>query len=201
MDLHYATIGIIAGVIEGIAFVPYIVAILRGKTRPHRGSWFIWTLLGLVVVLSYGSAGAEATLWVPLAMFVGMLCISVLSLKYGVGGWEDSLDRYCLIGALIGLLCLLIFTSPLIALSVAIITDVFAAVPTVRKSIYDPESEDVLAWSLAFLANVLNLIAIEEWTIGIAGYPVYASIVFGAICFPLLRYAYLKRRHKYKPLS
>ena len=87
-----------------------------------------------------------------------------------------------------GVVCLIVFSSPLVALTIAIITDVFAAVPTVKKSILDPASEDVYAWTLAFIANALNIAAIREWSFDIAGYPVYATLVFAAICFPLLKY-------------
>lgn len=161
---------------------------VRRKTRPHRGSWFIWALVGFVLLASYHRAGAEETIWVPLIMFAGPLIVFLLSFKYGVGGWEDPLDRYCLIGAVMGVVCLIVFSSPLVALTIAIITDVFAAVPTVKKSILDPASEDVYAWTLAFIANALNIAAIREWSFDIAGYPVYATLVFAAICFPLLKY-------------
>ncbi len=187
MNLSYELFGYIAGVVEVIAFIPYIIAMVRGKTRPHRGSWFIWTVLGLILLLSYRAAGAEETIWVPLVMFIGPLIVFILSFKYGKGGWEDSLDKYCLIGAIVGFSCLVVFESPMIALTVAILSDVFAAIPTVRKSILDPDSEDVTAWTLAFIANLINLLAIDKWTIEIAIYPIYAVLIFGIITFPLLR--------------
>lgn len=181
-------IGLIAGAVEIVAFVPYIYSIIAGSTTPHRGSWFIWTFLGFVLLVSYYSAGAEETIWVPLIMFIGPLIVTLFSFKYGVGGWDDPLDRYCLVGALIGIACLFTFKSPLIALTVAIFTDIFAAVPTVRKSITHPASEDALAWGLAFTASILNLGAIDNWSFAIAGYPVYATLIFAAICFPLFRH-------------
>ncbi len=33
--------GWVAGVLSLVAFVPYIVAILRGETRPNRATWWI----------------------------------------------------------------------------------------------------------------------------------------------------------------
>lgn len=193
---HFEIIGIFAGIIEVCAFAPYIFSMVRGKTRPHRGSWFIWTLVGFVLLVSYYQAGAEETIWVPLIMFVGPLVVFLLSFKYGVGGWEDPLDKYCLIGALVGVGCLAIFSSPLVALTVAIATDIFAALPTVKKSILEPASEDVYAWSLAFVANALNIAAIREWSLEIAGYPVYATLVFAIICFPLLKYHASRALHR-----
>ncbi len=192
MQFSHELFGIIAGVIELVAFVPYIVSIFRGKTIPHRGSWIIWTILGFVLLMSYRAAGAEETIWVPLMMFLGPLVITVLSMRYGTGGWEDSLDRYCLVGALVAIVCYFIFDTPLVALSIAILTDVFAAIPTVRKSIWQPYSEDVIAWSLAFIASILNIAAIDTWNLSIAGYPIYASIIFAAICIPLWKYRVLR---------
>ena len=39
----------IAMVLTFVAFYPYIRAILKGKTRPHVFSWFIWAAVTFTV--------------------------------------------------------------------------------------------------------------------------------------------------------
>ncbi len=190
--MNYELIGEIAGIIHILAFVPYFIAILHGTTRPHRGSWFVWAALSFALLVSYDAVGGEEAIWSPVAMFVGSSVIFLMSLRYGVGGWESPLDRYCLIGALTGIAALYVFQTPLIALAISMLTDVFAAVPTAKKAIDDPESEDVTAWGLAFLASIINLWAIDDWSFNISGYPVYAVLIFALICAPLF-YHHAKR--------
>ncbi len=194
--MPHALIGEIAGIIHILAFVPYVVAILHGKTKPHRGSWFVWALLSFALLASYRAAGGDETIWSPLAMFVGSFVIFLMSLRYGVGGWDSRLDQYCLVGALSGVAALFIFSSPLIALSISMLTDIFAAVPTVHKSIIDPESEDLTAWGMALFASVVNLLAIDDWSIAISGYPIYAVLIFAAVCWPLMRYRFIHTTHR-----
>jgi hypothetical protein len=184
-----------AAIVHFIAFAPYILSIIRRKTRPHRGSWFVWTLLGFLLLVSYSAVGADETIWMPITLFLGPLVILLLSLRYGVGGWDDAHDKYCMVGACIGLTSLLIFNTPFIALYVGILTDLFAAIPTVRKSIIDPESEDALAWSLALIASILNLFAIDDWSFHLSSYPVYAAIVFALITLPLVHHRWSKNIH------
>ena len=47
-----ALAGIAAAVISLIDPVPYIRDILRGATRPHRGTWLIWSALGATAFAS-----------------------------------------------------------------------------------------------------------------------------------------------------
>ena len=53
-----ALAGLAAAVLSLIDPVPYIRDILRGKTRPHRGTWLIWSVLGATAFASQFADGA-----------------------------------------------------------------------------------------------------------------------------------------------
>ena len=53
-------LGILAGVAAVVNTIPYIRDIVRGTTRPHRGTWLIWAVLAVVV---YGSQRADGASW------------------------------------------------------------------------------------------------------------------------------------------
>src|SRR5688572_11025851 len=93
-----AMAGKVAGVVSFVAFVPYILAILRGETKPNRATWWIWTVVGFMLGASYYSSGANNTIWVPVSYIVGPLVTALLSIKYGEGGW-NRFDKGCLLGA------------------------------------------------------------------------------------------------------
>ena len=174
------TAGMVAGILTLLSFIPYIISILRKKTRPNRASWFIWTVVGFMCGASYYSAGASHTICVPVSYMIGPFFTAILSLKYGEGGWT-RFDRGCLLvaGASLGLWW--VFNSPLVALVINLIIDFMGALPTIRKSYYEPEKEDKTAWAMGFMGNTANLFAVERWSFAIAVYPVYMFIGCGII--------------------
>ncbi len=173
-------VGLIAGVLALSAAIPYIRAILRGETRPSRATWFIWTVVGLLIATSYYAAGARQTIWVAVVYFVDPLIVAVLSIKFGEAGWT-LLDRLCLAGAGIGVLLWWLSGSPLVALIANLVVDAFGALPTIKKSYCRPQSEDRTAWALALAGATANLFAIEAWSFEIAAYPVYMFLNVASI--------------------
>jgi len=176
MAVNPALVGKIAGALSFSAFIPYIVSTLRGINRPNRATWIIWTAVGISILLSYSAAGAKETVWVAAANLAAFGLVLILSFKYGEGGW-NLFDAVCLGGAAFGFALWWWFQSPLPTLYSGIFVDLIGALPTLRKSYYDPKSEDLLAWVLFFVANALNLLAIREWNLAIASYPVYMSFI------------------------
>ena len=178
--------GWIAGVLSFLAFLPYIVAILRGQTRPNRATWWIWTTAGLVLGASYHFSGAETTIWVPVSYIVGPLVTALLSIRYGEGG-STPLDRGCFAGAGAGLLFWWWFNSPVVALVMTLGVDFAGAVPTIKKAYLAPHTEDRLAWALFIAGNAFNLLAVDRWEFAIAIYPVYMFLASGTIAALVLR--------------
>jgi hypothetical protein len=171
-----AVAGIVAGALSFLAFVPYVLSTLKGKNRPNRATWTIWTAVGVSLLASYAAAGARETLWVAAANLLAFLFVLALSFKYGVGGWK-ALDVSCLIGAALGFLMWWWSDSPLPTLFSGLFIDLVGAVPTVAKAWKEPESENLLAWILFCAANAINLLAIKTWTVVLASYPLYMVFI------------------------
>lgn len=186
MSNWQTAIGIVAGFVSIICFVPYIITIFQGKTRPNRASWWIWAINGSILCASYYSAGASNTIWALICAVIAQFAISILSLKYGEGGW-NRFDRSCLIGAGISILLWWLFSSPLLAIIFTLTIDVLGALPTIKKSYYEPEKEDLLTWILYVVASILNLLAIEQWSFVILAPPLYVFCVNAVIVLLLLR--------------
>jgi hypothetical protein len=179
-------IGAIAGVFALVGFIPYWWAIWQGKTRPNRATWWIWSIVGIAIALSYRSAGADATIWVPITYVIGPLVTSLLGIKFGEGGWT-KLDRICLVGVGIGSILWGVCRSPTLALGINIAIDFLGAIPTIHKSFRHPDSEDKLAWGLFTIANALNMLAIDRWRWQIAIYPIYMFLLCATISIFLWR--------------
>ena len=57
-----ALLGVSAGLVGVFDTVPYLRDVLRGSTRPHRGTWLIWSALAVVVCLAQWADGASWSL-------------------------------------------------------------------------------------------------------------------------------------------
>ncbi len=186
MIFHFHSfMGITAGFLSFIAFIPYILSTLKGKNRPNRATWIIWTIVGVILLFSYKAAGATDALWVSIANVLAFGMVLSLSFKYGEGGW-NSFDLLCLTGAAIGLFLWWYFSSPLPALYMSILVDLIGAIPTFKKSYLDPAGENLLSWILFWIANTLNLFAVQEWNMAMATYPIYLFLLTGALALILV---------------
>lgn len=193
-----AVIGIVAGFLSLLGFVPYLFTIYQGKTRPNRATWSIWAIVGIILSTSYYSSGAVDTLWVPACSAIGHVLIAILAFKYGEGGW-NRFDRVCLLGSGISLFLWWRFSSPVIALSINIVIDFLGALPTIRKSYYEPKTEDPLTWMIFLAAHTLNLFAINHWSFALSAYPLYLFSVTSTIVVLLLRPKRQIQPNCYKP--
>lgn len=173
-------LGIIAGVFSFSAYLFYIVAILKGYTKPSRATWFIWAVVGVILAISYRASGAQDTVWVAVSEAIAPTMIAILAIKYGQGGAE-TVDIIAFGGALFSLFLWWYFGSPVVALVTNLAIDFFAAVPTIVKSWKNPKEEDKFAWTLTQMGNVFNLFAIDKLMFGVIIYPVYTFIIDGIV--------------------
>lgn len=179
--------GVLAGVISLLAYIPYIASIIRRKTVPSRTTWWILFFVGVVTLITYEESGASNTIFFLVGDVIGAFLTALLSILYGKDGIR-FFDKMCFLGALISLGFWVIFQeSPTVAFSVSLTVEVIAIIPTVRKTYFDPNEEDVVAWLLTFIAAVANLYAIETWSLIVASYPVYEFFINGVVIFFLSR--------------
>lgn len=180
--------GYIAGTFSALGYLLYILAILKGTTKPSRTTWWIWTPIAVTLYLSADASGAKETLWVALSEVIGITLIAVLSIKFGESSREEG-EAYCIIGSAISLVILV--WMPGAALVVSLITDSFALWPTIKKSMVNPEHEDLAAWSVTQTGNFFNLLAISSVQFGDVVYPVWLFVLDGILLYVLI---FRKRR-------
>ncbi len=178
--------GIVAGIFSFSAYLFYIVAILKGETKPSRATWFIWAFIGIVLAVSYKASGAEDTIWVAVSEAIAPTIIALLAIKYGTGGTE-KIDIFAFVGSAFSLFLWWYFGSPVVALVANLAMDFFAAIPTIKKSWHNPHQEDRFAWSLTQIGNLFNLFAIDKIIFAVIIYPAYTFVIDGIITGLLFR--------------
>lgn len=172
--------GISAGLLGVAAAIPYIRSILNHKTIPHRVSWLIWLLLGIVILISQLDKGARWSILLICASLVNNTLIFFISLKYGTGGTSIR-DKTALAIAIMGIILWAVTTQAYYGLFFAIFADAIGTFLTAEKAYKKPGSENPVAWTLSATASICGLLAVQAYTIGQTIHPLYAVLGGGSI--------------------
>ena len=184
---NYEIFGIIASIVSVISFIPYLISIFKGETKPSSASWWTWTILMFIAVISSWAGGAPwQILLLPSWLCISQLVVSILSIKYGDNDW-DLLNKLYIGGAIIGLLLWVLTGNPLLALGFSIVADLFASIPNFRHVFFNPEQEDRFAWTLGWLAAFFEILAIKNWTFASSAWPIYFILNMTVVLFFLYK--------------
>lgn len=190
MEWH-AILGIAASLIWIGSAAPYILSIVRGKTRPSAVSQFLWTILGVIDVAAQYSAGASWSILTVAAVTFNTGVFTVLALV-GYGYKNNKLswaDWICLILAPVALVAWYLTSNPVMALWFSLAANTLAAVPTFIKTYKNPESELALGWALVTVAGIMGIVSNTIWTPANLIIPVYITVE----CAIIAALAYLGR--------
>jgi hypothetical protein len=173
-------LGVLA-VLVGIAdTIPYVRDTVRGATRPHRGTWLIWSSLAIVVCFSQRADGASWSLLMAAAQAVLTSLVFVLAIRRGEGGVSTG-DRLMLAIACGGVLGWISADEPIVATACVIAADLIGATLMIPKTYRDPESETLATFAFASLSGLLAAGAVGTPDLSLLLYPIYFGLVNGAI--------------------
>ncbi len=182
-----------ATIIAIVAYIPYLIDMLRGKNQPHLYTWIsiflITTVIAYIQVI--GGAGIGA---IPTILGAGINGIILFyCFKYGTKDVVFT-DKICLAISVIGFFSyLLLQGQPIIALAIVTIAEIISFIPTFRKTWNNPYSESLPSYYLLILKLSLILVALEAYNLLTVSYSVLWISVF--IVFLMSVYY---RRTKYK---
>ena len=173
-------LGVLAGAVGVADTIPYVRDILRGATRPHRGTWLIWGVLAVVACLSMRADGATWSLVMAACQAVLTGVVFVLALRWGVGG-VGWLERVMLVVAAAGVAGWIVAEEPIVATCCVIAADLIGAAMMVPKSYRDPESETLVTFALASVGGALAAGAVGAVDVSLLLYPLYYCLINGAL--------------------
>lgn len=183
--MDHGMIGIVAGVLALGGYIPYIYTIFTGATKPNKATWIIWSVVGGLLAFSYLAEGDPNSIWLPLGYFIGPLIVAILSFRYGYSEWS-KLDIICLVTAMISVIPWVLSKDATLTLVINVLIDSTGAIPTLVKTYREPDTEDLTAWTIFFIANTLQLFSISQWHISVI-YPVYLFFLAAAMVLLIVK--------------
>lgn len=171
-------VGYTASIILVVGLIIYLRAILKGKVTSNRVTWGVWTLVNLLFVSSYyTSVGLVSSMWVGLAYVFGTAMIFIFLMRYGKEGYWTWVETTSITAVIAISVVWFVTRSPFAVLILTLCIDVLGAIPLFVALWKNPRADYGPAWYLGFLANFLNLLAIEKWDYVNAIYPLYLTVL------------------------
>ena len=190
---NYTIIGLVSGLFSVLAYVPYVFLIYKKRINPHPFSWFLWAVLGFSTLVTYIGVGAKETLPIAFVSFFGPFLVFLLTLRYWKGKFP-RFDYFCLGFSFLAIIIYIVFKEAAIALTISLLGDLFAALPTIRKTYKDPSSENIWTWFLFTLSAFIALFAIKDFSYGILIFPLYLFVYESLMCILILRKRFIFKK-------
>lgn len=185
-------IGHISGFLVFSSIIPYGIRVFQRKITPNIVTWFIWSIVGVAILLNYKGSGAKNNVWPAIFGCINPVLITFIAVFRGKVALITKFDIVCLILGLISIILWLILKSHQetlqYALYVGIIGDLCAGVPTWNFVKEHPDEDRPLMWVLYGIGYGLAVFAITDHTFANYILPIYMSVMVVIVAIPLIRY-------------
>lgn len=169
-------LGVAAIAITVIAFLPYIRAILKGKTKPHIFSWIIWGSTTFIVFLAQYADNGGAGAWPIGVSGLITLYVAWLAYKKKADSSITRLDWVFFAFAMAALPLWAITSSPLWAVILLTSVDLAGFGPTITKAYRFPFEEQLTFFVLMMLRNLISIAALEHYSLTTVLFPAAVAL-------------------------
>lgn len=186
--------GFLSGGLVAVSIIPYSIRVYQRKILPRLTSWILWWLIGLAILATYKSSGAQENAWPVIFGFFnpGIVAMLIVFRQRGRIEKPDKVEISCLIIGLVSLgMWLVVYGNRELsqyALYLAMVADLCAAVPTIKFVWKYPDSDRPFAWILFAIAYGLAIFSITEPTFANYVLPIYMVVGASSVALPLVLY-------------
>lgn len=154
--------------------ISYLVDTIKGKTKPNKVSWFMWSLAPLIAFTAEIKEGVGLASLMTFSVGFGPLLIFISSFINKKSNWKiQKLDLLCGLLSVVGLILWQITKIGNIAILFSLISDGAASVPTIIKAYHYPETENANVFILSAINAILTLLTIRIWNFAHVAFPLY----------------------------
>lgn len=166
----------------------YALQTIKGKTKPNRVSWLLWSIAPLIATAAGLASGVT---WAVLPVFIsgfGPLLVFLSSCANTSAYWKlKRFDYLCGIFSLLALLLWFITKNPNVAIVFAILSDAAAAIPTLKKAWWHANTETYAPFLGGFFSAATGFFAIQHWIFAALAFPIYLLFINVALITSIWR--------------
>ncbi len=166
----------IAIILTFIAYLPYIISIYRGKTKPHVFSWIIWGITTCIIFFAQLADEGGLGAW-PIGLS-GLITLGVAYQAYLCKSdvTISRIDWAFFISSLATLPLWYLLSDPMWAVIILTLVDVLGFGPTIRNAYINPYHEQLTFYALFAIRNIISIGALENYSITTLCFPVVISV-------------------------
>jgi hypothetical protein len=179
---------IIGALIGAAGSVAYLVDTVKGKVKPNRVSFLLWSIAPFIAFAAQINQGVG--LESVMTFGTGFLPMTVFAASFVNKKAEWKVTRFDLVCgflSIIGLALWLVTKVGNVAILFSILADGLAAVPTIVKAYRYPDTELAWPWLATVFGVVLTLLTLSEVTFANSGFIIYILLV-DAFIFSLIQF-------------
>jgi len=175
IDGHFVILGALLSLVGSAR---YALQTVRGRTRPNRVTWFLWAIAPIIGFIAQLDGGVGLPSIMTLSVGVGPAIIFLASFVNPVSYWRIApFDVACGLASVLALVVWLSLDDPKAAVVCAVLADLLAGVPTIRKGWSDPATENGAVFVLSAANAVVTLFTIDRWDVATWAFPVYIAAI------------------------
>lgn len=187
---------ILGSLISFIGSASYLIDTVKGKVKPNRVSFLMWSLAPLVAFFAQLKSGVGIQSLMTLTVGLSPLSIFVASFFNKNSEWKiTKFDLTCGGLSFLGFILYLVTKDAVLAVAFSIMADGLASLPTIKKSFTDPETESGAPYLASAISAVITMLTFKTWDFINAGFSIYIFIVC-VIIFSLVQFKLGKSRTK-----
>jgi hypothetical protein len=194
---YFIIIGTLIGAAGSVAYLAHTV---KGKVKPNRVSFLLWSIVPFIAFSAQISQGVGLEALMTFSTGFLPLTVFIASFFNKQSEWKlTGFDLLCGILSVAGLVLWLITKVGNVAIFFSIVADGFAAVPTIVKAYKYPDTELAWPWIATVFGVILTLLALSTYTFANSGFILYILVV-NLIIYTLVQFRLgEKLQHKGNP--
>jgi hypothetical protein len=166
----------------------YIRSMFKGQTKPNRVTWLMWSIAPFIATAASVSNGVGlAVIPVFMSGFSPFLIFAASFFSKKSYWTLSSFDYLC--GVLSGFAIALWYatTDPNLAILFAIVSDAFAAVPTLLKGWRNPETESLWPYIVGVFSPLTSFFVASTWEFSELAFPAYLIFINVLLVFSITK--------------
>lgn len=169
---------LIGAAIGSIGEVAYIIETLKGKIKPNRVSFLLWSAAPFIAFAAQFKQGVGIESLITFCTGLFSLLIFLASFVNKKAQWKVTrFDLTCGVLSFLGLVLWALTRVGNVAIFFSILADGLAAVPTIVKVYRYPETELGWPWLATSSGVVLTLLTLSRFTFANSAFILYLLIV------------------------
>ncbi len=196
LNSNFVYVGI---AIASVGSVAYFIEVLRGRARPNRISFFLWSINPIIAFFAQTSQGVSLqSSLLALSQGIFPFLILLASFANKKSEWKIT-KRDLFLGSLsfVGLILWYLTKVGNVAILFSILADGLAALPTIIKSYQHPESEVAWPWIATSIGVVFTLLTFTKITFENSAFIIYLFVA-NLIIYSLIQFKIGKRMKLFK---